>query len=225
MNIAIFGASGMVGQGALRVCLDDPGVARIVSIVRKQSGAANPKLKQIAHADFLDFSPIEGELCEIDACLYCLGVASSGMNEADYTRVTHGFTVAAAKTLIKRNPAMSFVFISGAGADSSELSRLMWARVKGKAENALLAMPFRSVYVFRPGMIQPLDGIESKTPSYRSFYKYLGGLLGVLRKIWPSGVTTTEELGRAMLATAKHGKEKRIVEAKEIRKVLASPIS
>jgi uncharacterized protein YbjT (DUF2867 family) len=155
----------MVGQGALRECLRDPDVEHVVSVVRTPGAVRNEKLREIEHRDFLNFASIESELIGIDACLYCLGVTSSGMSEDAYSRVAYGFTVAAARTLLRLNPKMFFVFISGSGADTSERGRVMWARVKGKTENALLAMPFSAVYVFRPGLIQPLDGITSKTPS------------------------------------------------------------
>jgi len=217
MNIAIFGASGMVGQGAMRVCLNDPEVQRVVSVVRAPTGIRHGKLREVLHLDFLDFAPIENELTDLDACLYCLGVSSSGMNEASYARVIYGFTIAAANTLLRGNPSLSFVFVSGAGTDSTERGRVMWARVKGKTENALLAMPFRAAYMFRPGIIQPLDGIESKTPSYRILYRYSGPLLTLMRHIFPRYVVTTSELGCAMLAAAKRSTEKRVVEAKDIR--------
>ena len=221
MNVAIFGASGMVGQGALRTCLGDSEVQRVVSVLRTASGQRHEKLREIVHQDFLDFTPIENGLKNIDACLYCLGVTSSGKSEDDYTRVTCGYTIAAATTLLKLNPAMSFIFISGTGADSTERGRVMWARVKGKTENALLAMPFRAVYAFRPAMIQPLDGIESKTPSYRLLYRYTGPLLTLMRRFFPQFVTSTDELGRAMVAAARRGTEKRVVEANQIRGLLA----
>jgi uncharacterized protein YbjT (DUF2867 family) len=174
------------------------------------------------HQDFLNFASIESELTGIDACLYCLGVTSSGMTEDAYARVTYGFTIAAAQTLLRLNPGMSFVFISGAGADSSERGRSMWARVKGKTENALLAMPFGAVYVFRPGLIQPLDGITSKTASYQLIYGLTGPLLTLARRFWPKFVTTTQELAQAMLAAAKRKTGKQVFEAKEIRAVLTS---
>ena len=144
------------------------------------------------------------------------------MTEEAYSRVTYEFTIAAAQTLLRLNPGMTFVFVSGTGADSTERGNVMWARVKGKTENALLAMPFRAVYVFRPAMIQPLDGIESKTANYRIMYKLLAPFLSAAHRFWPQYVTTTQELGRALLAAAKNGTEKRIVEARQIRGVLQS---
>src|SRR5713101_9285903 len=152
MRIVIFGASGMVGQGALRECLRDPEVEQVVSIVRAPTGTTHEKLREIVHKNFLDFTPIENQLTGLTACLYCLGVASTGTKEEDYTGITYDFTIAAATTLLKLNPDMSFVFVSGAGADSTEHGGTMWARVKGKTEKTLLAMPFRSIYVIRPAM-------------------------------------------------------------------------
>jgi uncharacterized protein YbjT (DUF2867 family) len=222
MNVVIFGATGMVGQGALLEGLLDPEVERVVSIVRVPSGRQHEKLREIVHKDFRDFRPIENDLIGLDACLYCLGVASTGMTEDAYSRVTYEFTIAAAQTLLRVNPGMTFVFVSGTGADSTERGKFMWARVKGKAENALLVMPFRAVYVFRPAMIQPLAGTESKTANYRIMYKLLAPFLSAARPIWPHYISTTQELGRALLAAAKHGTEKRIVEARQIREVLNS---
>jgi len=212
----------MVGQGALRECLRDPNVECVVSVVRSPGKIQNEKLREIAHQDFLNFAPIENELTGVDACLYCMGIASSGMSEDAYARVTYGFTIAAAQTLLHLNPGMSFVFISAVGADSSERGRSMWARVKGKTENALLAMPFGAVYVLRPALIQPLDGITSKTRNYRLIYGMTGPLLTLARRFWPKYVTTTRELGQAMLAAAKRKTGKQVIESQEIRGVLAS---
>jgi len=222
MKIVIFGATGMVGQGALRESLRDPGVQSVLSIVRTASGRQQQKLREITHQDFLDFTSLENELQGLDACLFCLGVSSAGMAEAAYARVSCEFTIAAAKMLLRLNPGISFVYVSGAGTDSTERGRVMWARVKGKTENALLAMPFRAAYMFRPGLIQPLDGITSKTASYRILYKLTSPLLTLARRFWPQYVTTTEELGLAMLAAAERGTEKRIVEAQQIRGLLQS---
>jgi len=220
MRVVIFGATGMVGQGALRESLRDPQVERVVSVVRAASGKHHEKLREIVHKDFLDFTATENELTGVDACLYCLGVTSSGLDEQAYSRVTYEFTVASAKTLLRLNPGMTFVFVSGTGADSSERGKVMWARVKGKAENAVLGMPFHAVFVFRPAMIEPLDGIESKTSSYRMLYKLMAPFLSAARHFWPQYISTTQELGRALLAAAKHGTEKRVVEAGQIRGVL-----
>jgi len=139
------------------------------------------------------------------------------MNEADYTRITHDIALAAAQTLARLNPQMTFVFVSGAGTDSSERGRMMWARVKGKTENALLRLPFKAAYMFRPGFIQPLHGIQSRTPLYRFFYTVTAPLLPLLRRIFPDQILTTEQIGRAMLHAAKHGAPKTILEVSDIR--------
>jgi uncharacterized protein YbjT (DUF2867 family) len=164
----------------------------------------------------MDFSGIEAELAGYDACFFCLGVSSAGMSEDEYERVTYGFTMAAAQALVKVSPGMTFEYISGAGTDSTEKGRSQWARVKGRTENALLALPFKSAYMFRPGFIQPLHGIKSKTKSYRVFYIVLGPLLPALKAIFPRFMTTTEQLGRAMIAVAKHGHPKKVLEMRDI---------
>src|SRR4029078_6975882 len=151
-----------------------------------------------------------------DACFFCLGVSSAGMGEADYRRVTFDITLAAAKIVVDSNPAMSCVYVSGAGTDSTERGRTMWARVKGETENALLALPFRASYMFRPAFIQPGPGIVSKTRSYRILYVVFGPLFPVLKALFPQFVTTTEEVGRAMLEGAKHGAPERGIEKAEI---------
>jgi uncharacterized protein YbjT (DUF2867 family) len=167
MKVVLLGASGMVGQGVLRECLLDPSVERVLSVVRKPTGQQNAKLGELVHKDFFDFSGVESQLTGYDACFFSIGVTSSGMTEESYSRATYNMTLAAAETLARLNPQMTFLFVSGAGSDSTEKGRVMWARVKGRTENAVLRLPFRAAYVFRPGMIQPLHGIRSKTQSYR----------------------------------------------------------
>ena len=221
MNVVLFGATGMVGQGVLRECLLDPEVTSVLAIVRRSNGAPHPKLREIAHGDFWNFDAIATELTGFDACFFCVGVSSNGMAEADYERVTYGITVAAAGTLCLLNPRMTYVFVSGAGADSSERGKLMWARVKGKTENSLLEMPFSAVYVFRPGFIQPLHGIQSRTPLYRLLYAALKPVFPLFRRAFPDHVLTTEQIGRAMLAVAKNGAPKRILGARDIHAAAA----
>jgi uncharacterized protein YbjT (DUF2867 family) len=206
----------MVGQGVLRECLLDDDVEAVLAVVRSPTGQRHPKLQEIVHADFSDFSAIADRLSGFDACFFCLGVSSAGMGEAHYRRVTFDITLAAAKILADRNPAMTFVYVSGAGTDSTERGRTMWARVKGKTENALLALPFPAAYMFRPAFIQPGPGIVSRTRSYRILYAVFGPLLPVLRALFPRFVTTTEEVGRAMLEVAKHGVPKRVIENADI---------
>jgi uncharacterized protein YbjT (DUF2867 family) len=220
MRVLIFGATGMVGQGALRECLLDAGVESVVTIGRTATGQQNAKLREIVHKDLWNYSAVEPQLAGFDACFFCLGVTSAGMNEADYTRLTHGIAAAAAETLARLNPKMTFVFVSGVGADSTETSRTMWARVKGKAENAVLHAGFRGAYVFRPAFIQPLHGIQSRTKVYRVLYGIFRPLTPVLRALFPSYVLTTEEIGKAMLKVARVGAPKQVLEPRDIRALL-----
>jgi uncharacterized protein YbjT (DUF2867 family) len=216
MKVVLFGATGMVGQGVLRECLRDPLVTLIRIVGRTASGVDHPKVRETVLADLSNYSSIEPELTGFDACFFCLGVSSAGMSERDYERITYGVTLAAAETLARLNPAMTFVYVSGAGTDSSERGKVMWARVKGKTENALLRLPFKAAYMFRPGVIQPLHGATSKTASYRILYSLTKPLLPVLRWTFPGYVLTTEQIGRAMLAVARHGAPKRVLESKDI---------
>ncbi len=206
----------MVGQGVQRECLLDSDVETVLAIVRSPTGQRHAKLQELVHSDFYDFSGIADRLSGYDACFFCLGVSSAGMAEADYQRVTFDITLAAAKTLVERNPGMTFAYVSGAGTDGTERGRTMWARVKGKTENALLALAFRGAYMFRPAFIQAGPGIVSKTKSYRILYSLFGPLFPLLRALFPRFVTTTEELGRAMLEVAKHGAGKRVLESPDI---------
>lgn len=209
----------MVGQGVLRECLLDPDVMYVLSVVRSPSGQRHPKLRELAHANFLDFSSVESELSGFDAAFFCLGATSAGKSEAEYTRVTYDITMAAAEPLARLNPEMTFVFVSGAGTDSTERGRVMWARVKGKTENALVRLPFKAAYMFRPGIIQPMHGIRSRTVLYRLPYMVLSPLMPWLRKRFPRHVTTTEQLGRAMISAARHGAAKSILESGDINKM------
>jgi uncharacterized protein YbjT (DUF2867 family) len=216
MNVLLFGATGMVGQGVLRECLLDPDVQSVLSIGRSAAGQKHEKLRELVHKDFLDFSAVESELSDLDACFFCLGVSSVGMTEEQYQRVTYDFTMAAAQTLVKLNPGMTFVFVSGTGTDSTERGRTMWARVKGRTENALLRLPFKAAYMFRPAVIQPLHGVRSKTKLYQTLYTMTGPLLPVLKKLLPKYLTTTEQIGRAMLKVTRQGAPKRVLETKDI---------
>ncbi|MGD0363537.1 MAG: NAD(P)H-binding protein [Bryobacteraceae bacterium] len=219
MKAILFGATGMVGQAVLRECLLDADVESVLSIGRGTTGQTYRKLRELVHRDFLDFSAIENSLAGFDACFFCLGVSSAGMKEADYRRVTYDFTLAAAQALAGRNPGMTFVYVSGAGTDSSEKGRTMWARVKGETENALLRLPFKAAYMFRPAVIVPRDGIRSKTRVYQLFYTILGPLLPVLNAIMPQYVTTTEKLGRAMIQVARRGWAKPVLENPDINAI------
>jgi len=216
VRVILFGATGMVGQGALRECLLDPGVMEVLVIGRSATRQQHPKLREVIHDDLFDLSSIAAQLAGYDACLFCLGVTSAGMSEADYTRVTHDLTLSVARTLAQLNPSMTFLYISGAGTDSSEHGRSMWARVKGRTENDLLRERFKAAYMLRPGYIQPMHGIKSKTPLYRAIYPIVAPLYPVLKVLAPKFVTTTEDLGRAMVTIAKSGAPKSVLEVPDI---------
>jgi len=216
MKIILFGSTGMVGQGVLRECLLDPEIERVVAVVRAGTGQQHEKLREIVRPDPADLAELEGELRGCDACFFCLGVSSAGMTEAAYRAVTHDLTLAVARTLVALNPALRFVYVSGAGTDATERGRTMWARVKGQTENDLLRLPFAAAVMFRPGFIQPLHGIRSRTRIYRAAYAVFSPLFPILNAAFPDQVTTTERLGRAMLAVARHGAPKSVLETRDI---------
>jgi len=220
MNVLLFGATGMVGQGVLRECLLDPDVHAVQTVGRTATGVRHAKLREIVQSNLDQYSSVGADWSGFDACFFCLGVSSAGMKEADYERVTYGITLAAAETLSRLNAGMTFIYVSGAGTDSTGHGRAMWARVKGKTENALLRLPFKAAYMFRPGFIQPVHGAQSKTAQYRVFYALSKPLIPLLRIAFPNFILTTEEIGRAMLAVAKRGAQKRILESRDIRAVL-----
>lgn len=220
MKVILFGASGMIGQGVLMECQADPDVTSILSVARSPVGG--PKVTDLVLKDMHDYSGVADQLAGHDACFFCLGVSSAGMSEADYTKITYDLTVAAATAILKANPNLTFCFISGASTDSTEKGSAMWARVKGKAENALLRMGFKQAYMFRPGLIQPLKGIKSRTASYRYFYAAFGWLLPVVNATLPSTITTTERIGLAMLNAVKKGYASSILETRDIN-LLAGP--
>ena len=201
----------MVGQGVLRECLLDPSVSEVIAIGRSSIPQQSAKLRQMVRSDLFDLSDLDTELAAIDACFFCLGVSSVGMTEEAYRRITFELTTAIAKRLAGLNPALIFVYVSGAGTDSSERGRSTWARIKGQTENALLRLPIKAAFMFRPGMIVPLHGIRSKTAIYRWLYIVLTPLLPLLERTFPKYVTTTERLGRAMLHVAHVGATKRVL--------------
>jgi uncharacterized protein YbjT (DUF2867 family) len=219
MNVILFGATGMVGQGVLRECLLDPSVERVQVIGRTRTDATHDKVREILLRDVADLPSVDPELSGFDACFFCLGVSAAGMNESDYRRLTYDLTLAVAQTLVRRNPNMTFIYVSGAGTDSTEHGRMMWARVKGETENALQKLPFKAAYMFRPGYIQPMHGITSKTTWYRLLYVVLGGLYPALKRLFPKLVTTTEQMGRAMIAVATNGAPKPVLENADINAV------
>src|ERR1700721_70324 len=227
MNVLLFGATGMVGQGVLRECLLDPGVELVVSIGRSATGGrsasdvSNPKLREIVHADLTDYSTLEAQLTGFDACFFCLGISSAGLTEEQYARITYDIALRAAETLARLNTGMTFVYVSGAGTDSTEHGRTMWARVKGRTEDALLRLPFKAAFMFRPGIIVPRFGARSKTASYRVLYTLSRPLLPLLRRAFPNQVLTTDEIGRAMLIVARYGAPKPVLETRDIRLLTA----
>lgn len=214
MKVILFGGTGMVGQGALRECVEDGGVDQILLVVRKATGVASPKVIELAHENFFDWSGVEERFAGFDVCLFCLGVSAVGMKEVEYRRTTYDLTLSVAKMLERVGSVKVFEYISGASTNAN--GRQMWARVKGKTENALIAMSFPQVYCLRPGYIQPLHGVRSKIGWYNGVYAALSWAYPVLRQLAPKFVTSTEELGRAMIAVAQHGYPKKILEMADI---------
>ncbi len=211
-RIILTGATGMVGEGVLYECLQDNRIAAVLVIGRRTCGYTHPKLKEIIHPDFTNLSPIEDQLRGYDACLFCSGVSSVGMKEPEFYKLTYTLTLAFAQTLVKVNPSMVFCYISGAHTDSTEKGKTMWARVKGKTENDLVKIPFKSVYNFRPGAMKPTKGLKNTL----GFYKWLGWLLPVIKIISPNSVCTLGQLGKAMINAAVQGYERSILEVKDI---------
>jgi hypothetical protein len=198
INTIIFGATGMVGEGVLHVSLNDPRVESVLVIGRRSCNLRHPKLKELIHQDFYNYSAIESQLKGYNACYFCLGVTSMGKKEDEYTRLTYDLTMAAARSLAKQNPDMVFCYVSGSGTDSTEQGRLMWARVKGKTENDLKQLPFKAAYAFRPGFIKPIKGL---THAY-GISKVLGAIYPVLKAFFPNFVCTLEDLGLAMIGVS-----------------------
>jgi len=219
MKVIVFGATGMVGQGVLRQCLADPGVEGVLTLGRRATGQKHAKLREIVLLDLTDYSAISPELSGFDACFFCLGVTSAGMTEAEYRKVTVDIAVAAGRALAERSPQMTFVFVSGQGSDGTGKSRVMWSRVKGEAENAILAMPFKGKFAFRPGFIRPAPGVVSRTPLYRFFYALILPLFPLIKALFPRNVTTSETIARAMLNVARHGAPKAVLETADINAV------
>lgn len=216
MNVLLYGATGMVGQGVARECELDPGIERIVTVGRRATGRAHPKTREVVQADLTDLSSISAELPAIDACLFCLGISSLGMSEEDYSKITYDLTLAIAEQLVRANQAMTFIYVSGASTDSSERGRIMWARVKGRTENALLRCGFKAAYMFRPGVIIPMHGVRSATEWYNTLYAIGKPLIPIMRRLSPTSVTTTEQVGRAMISVARNGYATPILEMRDI---------
>lgn len=216
MKAVVFGASGMVGQSVLRECLLDSTVESVLTVGRAELSTAQRKHRHLRHENFLDFAPLAKDFQNLDVCFYCLGIASAGLSEQEYKKVTCDYTLAAAATLLKVNPNICFIFISGAGADSSEQGRTMWARIKGKTENALFALPFKAVYAIRPAFIQPLHGITSRTRLYRVLYRVFWPFMPLIKLLAPNSVTTTEDLGKVMIRLAREGAPQRLLESRDV---------
>lgn len=216
MNVLLLGATGMVGQGVLRECLLATDVLRVTTLGRTATGQTHAKLDELVHASLFDLSPIESRLTPYDACFFCLGVSSAGMSEQKYTVVTHDLTLSVARTLARLNPGMTFVYVSGMGTYTTEHGRSMWARVKGRTENALLRLPFKAAFMFRPGAIMPMHGVRSKTALYRAAYVVLTPLYPLIKRLSPNAVTTSEQVGQAMLQVARHGYPNSVLETADI---------
>ncbi|GAB1515884.1 NAD(P)H-binding protein [Actinophytocola sp. KF-1] len=208
MKVVVFGATGMVGQGVVRECLLDEGVESVVSIGRRASKVTDPKFREVVTDDLFDLSPHAAELAGVDACFFCLGVSSTGMQEDAYREITYDLTMTAAAAVAEQNPTAVFVYVSGAGADAA--SGTMWARVRGETENALLATSL-DAYVLRPGFIQSRHGARSRTLLYRVAYPVFALLFPLLRRVAPKYVTSTEQIGLAMLGIARHGAPARVM--------------
>jgi len=204
MKVILFGGTGMVGQGVLRECLLDERVERVLAVGRSPVGTTHAKLAETVRDDLFDLSGVRDRFTGYDACFFCVGASSVGMSDDEYRRITYDLTLAAAGTVAIASPGLTFIYVSALGADSSQSSRVRWARVKGATENALRELPVHS-YAFRPGYIQPLHGATSKTRLYAVMYRVVAPLYPALRRLAPGAVTTTEALGRAMIAVAEHG--------------------
>jgi uncharacterized protein YbjT (DUF2867 family) len=215
MKVVVLGANGMVGGGVVLECLEDPRVDAVLAVGRRGSGLAHPRLREVLVPDLFALDPVVDELRGCDACFYCVGVSSLGMSEHDYRRITLDLTVAVMSVLAEVNPGIKLCFVSGQGSDGTESGRVMWARVKGEAENHVLGLP-QETYVFRPGFIQPLKGVRSATRLYRALYTVTAGLYPLLKRVFPGGVTTSVNVGRAMINAVSTGYPKRILENRDI---------
>jgi uncharacterized protein YbjT (DUF2867 family) len=221
LNVVIFGATGMIGHGTLLECLEAPSIQRIVIIVRRSMNITNEKVQEIIHNDFTDYTSIEDQLKNLDACFFCLGISSAGMNEEEYRRITYDFPLAAAKTLLRLNPNLTFCHVTGVGTDSSEQGRIMWARVKGKSENDLLALT-ESAWMFRPGVIKPEKGVVSASKWVRRLYTITKPIAPVVKAIFPNSMTSTSIFGRAMINVVRQRPAKKILTTSDINQLGAA---
>lgn len=212
LNVIVTGATGIVGEGVLFECMENPMVESILIVTRKPSGVSHPKVKEIIHQDFSNAEPIKEQLKGYNACFFCLGVSSIGMKEDEYYKLTYTLTLGFAKTLSGVSPEVAFCYVSGAGTDSTEKGRSMWARVKGKTENDLAKLPFRATYNFRPGMMKPTKGQKRVL----SAYKYVGWLYPVIKIFFPKAACTIKEVGQAMIHVSLKGYSKKNMEVSDI---------
>ena len=222
LKVVITGATGMVGKGVLLECLDSGDVDSVLLINRRSINMDHPKLKEIIHNDFYDLSSIEDQLTGYDACFFCLGTSAYRMSEEDYTKITYDLTLHFANTLLKQNPGMTFCYVSGQGTDSTEKSRMMWANVKGKTESAILKMPFKKAYMFRPGFIQPMRGIKSSTKMYNTMYVIMKPFVPLLKLFFSKSMTDTDRVGKAMINSVTKGYDKTHLDNKDINKLALS---
>jgi uncharacterized protein YbjT (DUF2867 family) len=222
LKVVITGATGMVGKGVLLECLDSENIDSVLLINRRSIDIKHKKLKEIVHQDFYDLSSIEDQLKGYDACFFCLGISAYRMSEEDYSKITYDLTLHFANTLLNLNPEMTFCYVSGQGTDSTEKSRMMWANVKGKTENALLRLPFKKAYMFRPGFIQPMRGIKSSTKMYNTMYTLIKPLMPVLKLLFPKSITNTDRVGKAMINSVTIGYDKTHLDNQDINKLAES---
>lgn len=216
MKVLLFGATGMVGAGTLLECLADSRVTSVLAVTRSPTGRTHPKLREVLHADFFNYESLRDDFAACDVCFFCLGVSSIGLKEADYTRLTYDLTMAAARVMAQVNPKMTFCYVSGVGTDSSERGRTMWARVKGRTENALLGLPFKAAFMFRPGYIQPIGDVQSKTGWVQTAYDILAPFYPLVHRLLPDNTTTTAILGKAMIQVALGGYSKSILYSRDM---------
>lgn len=216
MKIILTGATGMVGKGVLMRCLDDPRVSEVLVLARQPSGVRHAKLKEVVHPDLLALAPVADGLSGYDACFFCLGISSVGMDKESYRRTTEDLTLHVAGTLLPRNPGMTFIYVSGSGTSSAENSRLDWANVKGRTENRLLHMGFKAAYMFRPGIILPKRGARPKAGWIAATYFLLGPLFGLLRPLFPKAILDTDIIAQAMMEVSLNGYPKPVLEAADI---------
>ena len=212
LKVIITGATGMVGEGVLLECLQNPAVEAVLSLSRRPSGRSHPKMQEVLVPDLHDLTAVENQLIGYNACFFCAGISLVGVSKEEYERTTHDLTLHVARTLLRLNPGLSFTYVSGAGTDGRGQSRQHWARVKGRTENALLALPFRRAFMFRPGFMKPTAGQQRVLP----LYKYIGWLYPVARKLTPAFVSTVREVGQAMIAAVQHGYPRPVLEVRDL---------